>query len=474
MILVDFPCIVRKYSPLFEDLFTPEGFAYFQKFVSGFLVCSNKTIEAINRIFVFDKRNQSSANRFFNRQNFDLEQLNERRLQMLHQFEACQFKAQNGHSGVLSLDNSLLKHWGEGFDHIYRLYDHVNRTYTLAHDLVTLHYSDDQTDYPVHYRLWTPPDWEAVAEHLMRHGVNVNSHKREQRASQPKQWRNYIRYRYRDYQDKVPGLKEVYKTKNDLGLELVRLFKHQYPDLDLPIALDTGFTSARVCTALDKELGMAYVGSLREDQKILLSQGREMILGQFTEQLKAQHVDEAFSKVVFQKTNVPFKGKKQTCYTYVANHRIKGYPKKQRLVISFYKSDLSDQPTFSISNRLSWFPSGILRIRRHRWPVETFHQESKAEGLDKYQVRNEKAIQTHIAFVVVAYSMLKCALHDQALLSSIQKRLQTESSGTLPFLRRLLQAESLMLLIEFIMLMTQKGDSLSQIMEAINQQIAYT
>ena len=86
---------------------------------------------------------------------------------------------------------------------------------------------------------------------------------------------------------------------------------------------------------------------------------------------------------------------------------IKNFEHKQRLVISFLKEDLSDCPKFTITNRLNWYPSGILRIRRHRWTVETYHQEGKDEGLEKYQVRNYKAIQTYIALVVLTFCLLK-------------------------------------------------------------------
>ena len=112
--------------------------------------------------------------------------------------------------------------------------------------------------------------------------------------------------------------------------------------------------------------------------------------------------------------------------------------------------------------------------RDHRWPVETYHQEAKIEGLEKYQVRNEKAIQTYIALVVVAFSMLKCTVHDNDLLSSIQQRLQTETGSTLPFLRRLMRAEGLLNLVEFILEKINQGQLLQQIFKPLAQRIAYT
>jgi hypothetical protein len=37
---------------------------------------------------------------------------------------------------------------GQDFEQIAKLFDHVTQTYVWIHDLMTLHYSDDDTDYP--------------------------------------------------------------------------------------------------------------------------------------------------------------------------------------------------------------------------------------------------------------------------------------------------------------------------------------
>jgi hypothetical protein len=40
------------------------------------------------------------------------------------------------------------------------LYDAAHQGYVWAHHLVHRHSSDDQTDYPVAFRLWEPADLE--------------------------------------------------------------------------------------------------------------------------------------------------------------------------------------------------------------------------------------------------------------------------------------------------------------------------
>lgn len=469
MLLVDFPSIVKKYAPFFEHCFSPGGYEHFKKAISGYIVSDNKTLEAINRMFVNSPRHQASFNKFFNRQNFCLAEVNRARMGLLQANPGTCFKE----NGVLGVDSSLLKHYGRHFDNIYYHYDYVHKCYRWAHDLVTLHYSDGRTDYPVLWRLWDPPDWEAVAGYLKGQGLTINADKWAKRHTEPQKWRNYIRSRYKDGRKVHPGVVGIYKTKNHIALELLRGFCAQYPGRGFPVALDTGFTSAELCGAISGELGLDYVGALREDQYVTdRDSGAEVPLKELVAKLREGRTGPVPGKNI-QKTGFAYKGEKQVRYAYFANHRVRGFDKKQRLVISFLREDLSDRPSFTVTNRLSWHPSGILRIRRHRWPVETYHQEGKAEGLEGYQVRHEKAIQTYVAFVVVAYSMLKCTVHDQDLLSSIQQRLQTGTDGTLPFLRRLMKAEGLMLLIEHIFLMVQQGQPLEKVFQSLAPNMAY-
>lgn len=471
MLVLDFPSLVKKYAPYFESCFSPAAFDYFKKAVSGFLLSENKTVEGINRLFVKSTRHQSSFNRFFNRQSFDLEQVNVARLNMLQQDEGTQFKFSKGRSGVLSVDSSLLSHYGKHFDNIYYHYDYVDHCYRWAHDLVSLYYSDDQTDYPVYWQLWEPPDWEAVAQYLMKQDFTINQGKWENRHSQAQQWRNYIRSRYRVGRKRYPEVVNIYKTKLHIAQELLEQFCRTYPQCKFPVVLDSNFTSTELCGVITQQLKRNYVGALREDQYIKDKSGQEILLADWVTQLRAQHAEDS-QKSFIQKTTYPYKGKKKTAYAYVASHHVKGFKKQQRLVISFLKEDLSDRPRISISNRRDWYASGILRIRSHRWPVETYHQEGKAEGLDKYQLRNHKAIQTYIALVVVAFSMLKRAVHDEDLLSSLQQQLQTESRMTLPFLRRLLQVEGLLILMDHVFTLIQKGNSLEQIMQPLLRAMA--
>jgi hypothetical protein len=134
------------------------------------------------------------------------------------------------------------------------------------------------------------------------------------------------------------------------------------------------------------------------------------------------------------------------------------------------QADLSDKPTFFISNRLYWHAQGITRIRRHRWPVEVYAEtkfpteEGKAEGLDQYQLRGFSAIGRHIALVAVVYSLLRAAQHDPALQEKLQRQLKIKLDGSPADWRRASQAHALWCLALFISAGLTQGQSLPQVM----------
>ncbi len=133
-------------------------------------------------------------------------------------------------------------------------------------------------------------------------------------------------------------------------------------------------------------------------------------------------------------------------------------------VINHSQADLSDSPVFLISNRLMWQAPGITRIRRHRWPVEVYYEEGKAEGLDQYQLRDFQAIERHIALVAVVYSLLRAAQHDPALRDKLQRQLRLDLEGSVAFWRRATQAQALWSLALFISAGLAQGQSLRAIM----------
>jgi DDE superfamily endonuclease len=457
--LVEFPLIVQHYAPWFERVFSEEALVQFQRYLSGLIISENKTVNGINRLFVMESRHQSSLNRLLTESPFSLAELNRQRVALLNSLEGTRLKPK----GVLSVDDTLLTHYGQHFEHIASLYDPAEKRYTWAHDLINLHYSDEQTDYPIAFQLWRPADLEQIEQGLREAGIPLRESKLALKASQPKKWRQYLLSLWSRKQDQ-PAVAALYQSKLWIARQLLRQWVEEHPELKLPVTFDHGYTQPAFCRFLDRELHLPYVGTLAKDNEVVLKRGR-LRLEAFAEHLKQEHYQaiQAGGQPIFHQIGIPYKGEKETYYSYCRTHLISNFG-KQRLVINFSQADLSDSPRFYNSNRLIWQSAGITHIRRHRWPVEVYHQEGKQEGLDQYQVRDFQAISRHIGLVAVAYSLLRAAPHDEALLHKLQRQLELDLEGSPPFWRRATQAQSLWALAGFISAGLTQGLSLHKLM----------
>jgi len=466
--LVEIPDIVQHYAPFFASVFSPEAFAQFQRYVSGLIVSENKTVDGINRLFVIDVRNQSSLNRWLNESPFSVAALNRCRLALLGSLAGTALKAK----GVLSLDDTLLTHYGEHFEKIAYLYDSSRGCYAWAHNLVNLHYSDDQTDYPINFKLWEPAEADAVEAGLKEAGIPLRESKYALKQSAPKKWHTYLMGLWRRPQHR-PQVQKLYRSKLLIGEELLSQFFSEHPHLKLPVTFDNWYTQPAFCRFLDKRLKVPYVGTLAGDERVKVAQG-EIPVEELEHHLRHQHHQALYrgDPPLFRKLSITYKGQKETYYSYCKTHRIHNFG-KQRLVLNHQEADLSDAATFFISNQLNWQAGGITRIRRHRWPVEVYHEEGKAEGLDQYQVRDFDAIYRHIALVALTYSLLRAVSHDKVLLHKLQHSIETKLGGSAASWCRHTQAQALWSLASFIATALSQGQTLSEVMKPLVTAVAY-
>jgi len=467
--VVEFPLIVQHYAPYFKEVFSAEAWIEFERYISGLIVSENKTVEGINRLMVVESRNQSSLNRLLTESPYRLEKLNEARLAVMASRPETQRKAK----GVLSIDDTLLSHYGQEFEKITKLWDPASESYVFAHDLVTLHYSDDQTDYPLLFELWKPADLEKLEEGMRAVGISFPAEKEAWKTSDPRKWRQYLLRAWKRRVKQYPQLRALYDTKLEIAKRLMREWMKQHPGEKPVVTFDDWYTEAEFCQFLDQELQVWYVGTLAGKDEVLLKNGKSR-LEDFANQLKDEHLAKvaAGKRGVFEKISIAYKGEKEVYYTYCHTHNLIHFD-QQRLVINYRKADLSDDPAFFISNCLRWQAEGITCIRRHRWPVEVYHEEGKDEGLDQYQLRGFEAIQRHVALVAVVYSLLRAAQHDPVLQQQLQRQLKVTLEGSAAFWRRTTQAQALWCLGLFISVGLDKGLSLSKILAPLIRAICY-
>jgi hypothetical protein len=466
--LVEIPDIVQHYAPFFASVFSPQAFHQFQRYLSGLIVSENKTVDGINRLFVLDTRNQSSLNRLLTESPFDIKALHRARLALLQSLPGTQMKPK----GVLSIDDTLLSHYGQHFDKIAYLYDSAQECYVWAHNLVNLHYSDDLTDYPIDCCLWQPADLDVIETGLRAAGIRIRPSKYELKNRDSKKWRQYLLGLWRRHQHK-PGVGKLYQSKLILAQQLISEFVAGHPGVHLPVTFDNWYTQPAFCRFLDKTLKIPYVGTLASDNLLTLKTGQQR-LDAFDDHLKKEHQQstQCGGNPIFRKLSITYKGEQETYYSYCKTHHIHNFG-KHRLVINHRQADLSDSATYFISNQLKWQAGGITRIRRHRWPVEVYHEEGKVDGLDQYQVRDFQAISRHIALVAVTYSLLRAAQHDKALLHKLQRHVQIQLDGSAGCWRRNTQAQALWTLATFIATGLSQGQTLQDVMEPLVAVFAY-
>ena len=437
--IVNTPQIVEHYAHFYEPVFSEEAFIQFKRYISGLLLSENKSIDGINRLFVGEKRNQSSLNRLLTKYSWARAALNEARLEMLDSVPRTKIKRT---TGVLGLDDTLLIHYGQKFENIALLWDHVSKRYVWAHNLVSLHYSDEQTDYPVDYQLWQPADLEKLEAGLPAAGISLKKSKVVLKETKPKKWRQYLLGVWRRNQGN-PDVAALHQSKLLIGKRMLQTWVDKHPDLKLPVTFDSWYTQPAFCRFLNDEVNLSYVGTLNASDKLLLKSGKKT-LGGFAKDLRQEHrtAVKNGNPPVFKPVTIRYKGSEEAYFSYCQTRRIPKFG-KQRLVINFRKADLTDNPVFYICNRLRWQAKGITTIRRHRWPVEVYYEEGKVEGLDQYQLRDFEGISRHISLVAVVYSLLRAAQQDTVLRNNLQRQLKLILEGSIPFWRRTTEAENL-------------------------------
>ena len=78
--------------------------------------------------------------------------------------------------GVLSIEDTLRTHDGQPCDKSADLDDSTQGCDVWAHNLVNLHYSAEETAYPLDFQLWTPVKIDALEAGLTAAGVPLREH----------------------------------------------------------------------------------------------------------------------------------------------------------------------------------------------------------------------------------------------------------------------------------------------------------
>jgi hypothetical protein len=102
----------------------------------------------------------------------------------------------------------------------------------------------------------------------------------------PHKWRNYLQGVWRRHQDK-PEVAALYQSKRIIAEQLLQQGVETHPEPKLPVTFDNWYTQPGFCRYLDQTLPLPYVGTLADDDQVLLKSGPQR-LEQFAEPLKQE------------------------------------------------------------------------------------------------------------------------------------------------------------------------------------------
>ena len=133
--IIDFPDVIKEAMPEFADCFTCEPQRqHFMEYLTGLMVAAKKTVNGMQTEFA-KTTDQSCWNRFLTAVDWDVEQLNERRLELLQKDPTTRYHDQ----GVIAIDDVLIDHDGKLIEDVGWFWDHAEDRHKIAHDLSLIH-----------------------------------------------------------------------------------------------------------------------------------------------------------------------------------------------------------------------------------------------------------------------------------------------------------------------------------------------
>lgn len=392
--------IVVEHTLVFRDLFENcKQFRHFQNYLTGLIVLDNKTMANMSRC-ILDSADKTNLSRFFSDAEWFHEEINTRRIEYL--LDQTEIQRGAASDSCLILDDTLCEHVGSLFEYIDRHYNHSDKTYPLAHNLVTSHYLSDAVRFPVDARLYRRYEEVTAWETFVKKHFPERDIPRQKKA------------RAKLHKDVDPVLMEdpefrelaaTFQTKISLAMELIeQAIARQLPFHT--ILMDSWFLSPDLVKLLAHH---------HKDWVSLVKSNRKVEAASFT--LRDEHghpihmtgahirVD-ALVAVLPPTAYKPITVGDTTYYCFTKSVRIPSLG-PVRLVISFANPELTGTYAVLVTNRRDWTAKKILCKYLQRWPIETFYQDGKGHlGLAAYRMRTAEAITKHWCLVFVAYSLV--------------------------------------------------------------------
>jgi hypothetical protein len=149
--IVELPKLVQDALDHYGDLFGNEGQRrHFAEYLTGLFVADRKTVLSIHGEFA-QTTDQSCLNRFLTEAPWEVQTLNERRLEQLQEDPSTRYSDR----GVIPIDNTLIDREGMLIPDAGWYWDHAEDRYKIAQDYLFINYvCTSGKHYPLEFRLF--------------------------------------------------------------------------------------------------------------------------------------------------------------------------------------------------------------------------------------------------------------------------------------------------------------------------------
>jgi len=365
------PTTVSKLGDKFKNNFSDSNFLHFKNYLTGLIVSDNKTVAGMNRQLAI-AGNQSSLNRFLTDTNWDANSINKQRIELLKQNQNTKPKK----DGVVSIDDTLIPKSGKHMEAVGKFWDHCEHKYVMAHNMVTSHYWDEHTTYPLHFRTYFKKDMIDSSE---------------------------------------------FKTKIEFAIELV----NDAESCNLGIStyvFDSWFCTKKL-THYIRDIGKNWVSQVKSN-RLVLHNGYQVRLSKYLDEYVKP---DQYKSVVVKTKDETGKEKETTHYCFTKSITIKELG-RIRIVVCYQNKELKGKRFILGTNRTNWSqPKKIIDTYSKRWPIETFYRDSKQSlGFSSYRFRNIQSVKKHMSLVFLAYSFLEISRRQTAsILNKVKTKLHT-------------------------------------------------
>jgi len=340
----------------FRPCFSKPQFRNFSTYTLGLIACEGKkNIDTINRCFL-NAKDQSSLNRFLTQSPWNLQKLEDKRLSM----SRC-LPVDEGSTGYLLVDDTINRKTGKHMEEAGYHFDSAQGKAVWGHDIVTTHYVNGETEYPVRLSLY----------------VKKETCRKEQR---------------------------VFKTKIQLAIEQIDAFTPP-AGTNVVVAFDSWFFCRQIVEAVAAK-GWDWVTQAESNRLVCLN-GEEtnvtaLASGLLEKQFKTVKVKgEEFSLCGFE----------------VWMSKVGSV----KLVVAKEKEE--DGFHFYVSNRLDWSAKQVLLAYKVRQSIDVFYRDAKQNlGLEAYQMRRGRGAIIHWHLAFNAYTLLALLRHSVSISSKISVR----------------------------------------------------